>query len=64
MTKIMGRKPVSQNAQGTLEDMEIRRRGDEEDMVDISGGRTSVPDIDREAGREMVELRTTEGHEV
>lgn len=60
MTKILRRNPANQNAQGTLEDMTIRHRmveGDV-DVVDISGGRTSVVNIDPEAGKEMVELRT------
>lgn len=64
MMKILRRNPANQNAQGTLEDTAIRRRMVEGDVIDISGGRTSVANIDPEAGREMVELRTTGGQSV
>jgi len=68
MKIIWRRKPVNKNQdqdiQGTLEDMVIRRRIEEEDVVGISGGRTSVAKIDPEARTEMVEPRMTEGQGV
>jgi len=70
MMKILWRrKPAHQepdsDTQGTLEDMAMRRpRTEEEDVVGISGGRTPLATIDPEAGREMVEPRTTEGRGV
>lgn len=62
--KILRRNTANQNAQGTLGGMTIRRRMVEGDVIDISGGRTSAANIDPEAGREMVELRTTGGQSV
>ena len=62
--KILRRNLGNQNVQGALEDMTTRRRMVEGDVIDISGGRTSVANLDHEAGREMVELRTTGGQSV
>lgn len=62
--KIMRRKLANQGARGTLEEMAMGRRREEGDVVDASGGRASVVNVDPEAGREIVELRTTEGRGV
>ena len=64
MMKILRRNPPNQNGQGTLEDMARGGRMVEGDVIDLSGGRTSVANVDSEAGREMVELRTKEGQSV
>ena len=63
------RKPAHQepdpDTQGTLEDMAMRRpRTEEEDVVGISGDRTSVAKIDPEARTEIMEPRMTEGQGV
>ena len=62
--KILRRNLGNQNVQGALEDMTISPRMVEGDVIDISGGRTSVANLDHEAGSEMLELSTTGGQSV
>ena len=59
MAKIMRRKPVRQNAPGTLGDMKTRRRTDKEGIGNVPGDRTSIAII--ETGKEIVKPRPTEG---
>ena len=61
MMKVNRRKPTTQDTKGSWEDMGTRCRVDEEDVVDIVGDHTTAVNIDSEAGREIVELRLTEG---
>ena len=63
MTKVIRRKPTTHDTKGTSEDMGTRRRIDEGEVIDILGDRTFAANIDCEAGREILELRPTDGQE-